>query len=138
MPISSSIVPELRTELELLERKVAVVKAMLELYGDDARMPASTVAETNPAPGAVPADHRPPVRKPSESTTTIRRTARDLITANDRRPVPTRDVIAAVKREGVAIPGLNELSAVSAILSRSPDFNNVDKMGWVLADNGSA
>lgn len=138
MPINSSIIPELRNELELLERKTAVVRAMLELYGDEAGSPAPAAEEKEPEPTAAPVGRRLPVRTPSESTTTIRRVARELITANDRRPVPTREVIATVKQEGVAISGSNELSTVSAILSRSPDFANVDKEGWVLTDDGSA
>lgn len=138
MPISPSSVSEMCEEVELLERKVATLKAMLEFYGDKAQPSVPAIAAHEPEPSAAPVGRRPPVRTPSESTTTIRRVARELITANDRRPVSTREVIATVKQEGVAIRGANELSAVSAVLSRSPDFTNIEKQGWVLTSDGSA
>ena len=72
-------------------------------------------------------------RRLNAYATSVRDVARGVIEAASG-PVPTRDIVAAVKSFGIAISGQNELNAVSALLSRSPDFKNADRTGWVLAN----
>jgi hypothetical protein len=52
----------------------------------------------------------------------------------DGSPVPTRELVAYGKEQGLEIRGQNELNALSALLSRNSDFRNVDRYGWVIVD----
>lgn len=135
--MDSSILRHLHVERDLLRRKLAAVEAMIELYGDVFPTEALTEPDDEPASAADPISFppkRPPLRQPTEYTMSVRRLARELIESNGGRPVPTRDVIAAIKREGMEVRGQNELTSVSATLSRSLEFANVEKAGWVLAN----
>lgn len=151
--MDDSIIQHLEAERDLLRRKLGAVEAILDLYGRATASPAGSPAGSDlsdvaadvsdifatPAQDSEPS---PPTRlngrRPDGYTTTIRQIARELITANQMRPVRTREVIATAKERGLTIRGERELSAVAALLSRSPDFASVDKEGWILTNRGSA
>lgn len=61
----------------------------------------------------------------------VRAMARELIETRTA-PVPTREIVDYVQRKGVEIRGQSAQNALSALLSRHPDFENFDRQGWAI------
>lgn len=101
----------LKHEESVLAERLAAVKHMLSAYADD------------------PAD----TDETLDYKMRVIQVARDTINANGGRPVRTKDMVQALKVAGVEIRGKRESNAVSALLSKRPEFRANDRNGWTLA-----
>lgn len=144
--MNQEVIDVLRKEEAELAAKLRAVRSVLDVYAPASPQvnPAAIHPDVKPSNAMKPALPKSPsptsdgTLNRSEYGTRVRQIARRAMIAANGSAVPTRDIVTAVQAEGVAIRGINPLNAISALLSRSANFVNVDRIGWKLADNASA
>ena len=137
--MDDNIVEALRAEAARLQDKLAAIEAVIRVYGSPAlvvsQRPTATAAANSIAPRASADGLGQVGLMGSGYAREVRTAAKQIITDAPTRPVPTRIIVKGIKERGIVIRGQRELNAISALLSRSDYFKNVDRMGWVLADD---
>jgi len=139
--MDGQIITHLRAEEADLVKKLGAIRSVLAVYDPAPAAPVSARAkeEAGDDPGTALA--REVVRSASRRITTmteyangIRSVARQVIQNSTVQPVPTRLIIEELTRRGMEIRGQNPLNAVSALLSRSPEFTAQGRNGWMLTE----
>jgi hypothetical protein len=131
--MDSNILDALTKEAVELEQKLAAVRYTLAIYGAASKSPSAL--EAPPSRDVSHIRPKPAVKmRISGYSNKVRRIARHTIATATELPVPTRNIVEAVKAEGIEIRGQNELNAVSALLSRHDDFVSNGRSGWTLND----
>jgi hypothetical protein len=84
--------------------------------------------------------NRPTVKSKRGQTNVkeVRRKCRFLLEQNDNRPIPTREMLDALKELGVQVGGAAPKSNLAAILSESRYFKSTGSEGWILTEKGGA
>lgn len=141
--MDEAVISAMRAEEAALKAKLSAVRAFLQLYAPSDRM--AVVRDSQPAfIGPVsPLEFARPEntvtsetilrKRPNEYAENIRGIATGLI-RQSLDPVPTRAIVQELERRGIEIRGQDKISAVSALLSRSDAFKNVDRQGWMLVE----
>lgn len=130
--MSNDFLMLLRKEIADLEREIANdprlkklerLNGVLEMYLADRESPTGST-------------HAPQsVRVRSTGTRgRVLRLAR-LFLANRSGPTPTREILAHVTEQGVEVSGKDPVSAVSAMLSSTPEFESHQRRGWTLRED---
>jgi hypothetical protein len=132
--MDTTILNHLRAEAEELSRKLDAVQAVIAVYDPTVTPAPKASANSASKNDAVPPSPQPRLAGGTEYSRKIREIARDTIALSSVLPVPTRVVVDAVKQRGIEIRGLNEFNAVSALLSRSNEFQSQGRAGWILAE----
>jgi hypothetical protein len=132
------IISSLRAEESGLLKKLDAIRAVIALYeGEAVAAPprhdnAPRVAASNQEITSKEGDDLSLGRGGPAYGEKVRAVARETILHATVLPVPTRDIVAEVKKAGIQISGQNELNAVSALLSRHGDFVSNGRAGWTL------
>lgn len=71
-------------------------------------------------------------RAKSSETRRILQAARDLITIHGK-PIPNKELVLALRDQGIEVKGQSPANSLSAILSNSDDFVSGGRGGWSLS-----
>lgn len=128
--MDNQILDHLRQEEAELSRKLEAVRGVIAVYAPDEPPRLNSAPATHVASELV---NRPARSSRDSYANDVRAIATDIIRNSATLPVRTQVIVDAVKGRGIAIRGQNELNAMSALLSRSPDFVSNGRTGWTLA-----
>lgn len=104
----------LKAEEDELTRRLEAVRHVLHAYHADEPV------VTSPEP--LPPNYKAQVLQ----------VAREVVRSATHKPVPTHEIVKAVKEAGITIRGQREMNAISAMLSKAKDFKPNGRTGWTL------
>lgn len=131
----------LRREIADLERaveatpefvKLREARRLLLVY--EASKPKNAATEMSPS--VVASSPAPQARFTSGVASEVLRVVRAHL-ARQTRPIPTRELMDVLAREGVQVGGSTPQNAVSSILSKVSDIQANGRLGWSLVKNST-
>lgn len=132
--MDASFLNALRSERDVLHKKICAIDALLSAYGD-----VFGIMKPNIAQPQVPQPRQQQsARAPSEKTLEIRRLVREFIAPNGDMPTPTRALVEHLRKNGIEVGGKNEVATLSATLSNGDGFRAIGRSGWVYSDHKEA
>ncbi len=123
--MDDTIIAAMERELAALDAKANAIRAVVTLYRNGGVNPVAKVAERSA---------RPIQRSQNVGggiANAVIALARELC-ATTKGPVPTREILDHLTKQGVEIHSAVPQNVVSAILSRSDEFESNGRSGWTL------
>lgn len=141
--MTPDIVERVKAEEAELLRKLAAVRAFLDVYAAGAGKAAGATTPRAAKPSrpagerATPARERVEISRFSPYGASVVIAAKRAISRAFVQPVPTRKLAEMIEADGLEIRGEDKVNALSALLSRSIDVQSNGRRGWTLAQEAS-
>lgn len=112
-------------EAEALQRRLRAVESLLAAYGVEM----ANGKETSKIEGGQGSEKGKKVLSKYTATEALN-IIRDYIKGK-QHPTPTKELLHLIQSHGFIVRGKNPVTNLSAVLSRSPQFQSLGRSGWV-------
>lgn len=131
-----AILKVMEAEAQQLEAKLSAIRSVISLYRNDASAGSNVTPALTQTVAPIPVATKTAIfRALMERQTNVdivRRVAIEAVSTSPTLPVPTREIMRELERQGVHVVGAVPQNVVSSILSRTPELMSNGRSGWTL------
>lgn len=128
--MDDAILKVMEAEAEQLEAKLSAIRSVISLYRSGKSHVANVAPSTVPTRDGVAMVGTLFARQTNVEI--VRRVAIETVSTSPILPVPTREIMRELVRQGVHIAGKEPQNVVSSILSRTVELQSNGRSGWTL------